>query len=212
LPLSAILGHLPSNILAKQSEYTMNKYLALSAITLLCLAVPALADEFTVTGQTNTAACAAVNAQCAQVSFNLDLMTQFGPGPDAHFGNVYNVSSTKGLIDGLYSVTGSGGWLLPVTGNPQSPIPYGGVFFTLNSQPDEFYFDDAVAGSSALQLAPAFNGGTAGFAYVTWNVSPVGMPEPSNLAIWGLTLLGFVFAGWKKYSGRRQSKHLLPVS
>lgn len=170
------------------------KYL-LPVLALLSLPSSVLADGFEVTGQTNVSVCASVDVFCSPVTFTLDLTTQFGPNPAfPGFGNVFNVISLDGFVDGLFPIVGGGGFLLPVPGNPQSPVPFGSISYTLNGQQGFIFFDDLIAGSSALTTVPPIGGGSGGFSYVTWNATPFTAPEPSSLtlsSIGMLLLIGF---------------------
>jgi hypothetical protein len=143
----------------------------------------ASADEFQVTGQTNLPVCTAVAAQCGSVTFNLLLQTQ--SAANVPYGNVYDVVSMTGTLDGTYSITGSGGFLLPVQGNAQSPIPYGPISYTLNGLQGEISFDDMIGGCSFISLLPS----SAASAFITWNATLVNTPEPSTLLCLALGLL-----------------------
>src|SRR6266849_9061060 len=104
--------------------------IAIGALLLLMsMQSAAKADQITITGQTNSPVCSRVAAQCAAVTFTLSLTTQLDHNT---YGVVYDVTALQGILDGKYSIVGTGGWLLPVTGNPQSPIPYGSISYTLD--------------------------------------------------------------------------------
>lgn len=158
-------------------------------LALLCLfliAPSAKADQFQVAGQTNIPICTELDAHCAAVSFTLNLQTQLAT--NIPYGTVYDVTSMSGVLDGLYDITGSGGWLLPVSGNPQSPLPYGPISYTVDGEQGEISFDDLIAGSSFMSWLPPFGGQPGGSAYITWNIvdPPVGAPEPSTLLLLGV--------------------------
>lgn len=162
------------------------KYL-LPLLAVLFLPLTASADEFLITGETNVPACVSVDTACALVTFTFDLNTQFGPTPT--FGNVFNVLALSGTVDGLFPIVGGGGFLLPVPGNPQSPIPFGSISYTLDGQQGFIFFDDLIAGSSAMTTVPPIGGGSGGFSYITWNATLVTTPEPSSLVLSGVGML-----------------------
>jgi hypothetical protein len=138
------------------------------ASALLLFALSAHADstptEYSITGQTDFAACAAVEigvngSGCNAVTFALDATTLYDTSQNA-IGPVLDIESLSGFANGV-AVTGSGGYLL-ISANylPFSPIP-----ITIGGVPGDisFYFADNFV---------TFDG-----ALVDWNV--VQTPEPS---------------------------------
>jgi PEP-CTERM motif len=170
-----------------ESKFGVSVVGSLALLCLFMLAPSAHADQFQVTGQTNVPICTELDTHCATVSFTLNLQTQLAT--NIPYGNVYDVTSMSGVLDGLYDITGSGGWLLPVSGNSQSPLPYGPISYTFDGQQGQISFDDLIAGSSFMSLLPSFGGQPGGSAYITWNiVDPVSAPEPSTLLLLGVGL------------------------
>lgn len=149
----------------------------------------------------------APEAQCAAVTFTLRLTTQLDHNT---YGVVYDVTALQGVLDGRYSIVGAGGWLLPVIGNPQSPIPYGTISYTLDGQQSIIGFDDFI-GSTWMGVVPLGNG-TYGSAFVTWNASPVIIPEPPTLLLFGTGLLGLVgLASFKNKLGSISPARITPT-
>ncbi len=145
----------------------------------------AQADGFSVTGQANLPVCMSVHADCTPVTFSMELATE--PGQN-NYGAVFNVVSLSGFVDGKYSITGTGGWLLPVIGNPQTPIPYGHINYTINNTLGLIYYDDHIGGSSFMSELPLIDGNSGGSAFVTWNA----VFHASEPATWLMLLISLV--------------------
>jgi hypothetical protein len=162
-------------------------------LLILCLAsvVPAAADQIGITGETNTAACASVNATCFPASFSITLTVT--PGQN-QFGNVFNILSLTGTLDNQYAMSGGGGFLLPAGIGlvPYANVP-GGLNFTADGMNWGLGFDDFLTGSVFLE-----NESLGTISYVTWNDPPVGTPEPSTLLLLGLGVVGLAGFAVKK--------------
>jgi hypothetical protein len=157
----------------------------------LAFVLPAAADQINVTGETNAAACASVNAACFPTSFSITLTVT--PGQN-QFGNVFNITSLTGSLDNQFAMNGGGGFLLPVGIGlvPYANVP-GGLNFTADGMNWGFGFDDFLTGSVFLE-----NESLGTISYVTWSDPPVGTPEPSTLLLLGLGVVGFAGFAVKK--------------
>jgi len=154
------------------------------ALLLVLLSIPALADEFIVTGQTDPFTCTKMDSQCPSVTFTLDLNAEYVPPSDE--GIDYRVVSFTGTIDGEYSISGIGGGLRSFA-PAATLIPWDPLIFTIESQQDFIGWDDLNAGSSFIQMTPTSAGSLGGPAFVTWSIAKV--PEPSSLLFGGIGLM-----------------------
>jgi hypothetical protein len=138
----------------------------------LLFAIPAHADttDLTITGQTDFAACAAVEDGCSTVTFSLLAVTQFNPLEGLITDGQYDVLSVTGNVNGL-TVTGGGGSLL----NGGLWLPYSEIPITIDGVPSviTFYFAD-----NFIELDGAL---------VDWNVN-VATPEPPTCLLLLLAL------------------------
>jgi hypothetical protein len=170
----------------------LRKYL-LAAFVLLLLGSTSLADEFFVTGQTNTEFCAVVMTQCPQINYFLVLTAE----PTPYSRPTYDVVSLVGVVDGQYPIVGDGTGSLTneFGGIGQNPAPdsvgfimdnFHGVFVWIDLGPFPTAYmawDDGQSSPPVELNAP-----------VTWNITNI-TPEPSSIALLAagvLPLLGLV--------------------
>jgi hypothetical protein len=164
------------------------------------LAATAYADgtPFTldVTASTNAAACASVDQSCSPMSLNLQL--DVTPTTNS-FGNVLQVTGVSGMMNGQLPVSfgaqqpGTLDWLFAT-----SYLPYGWVNFQAGGDTWLLYFDDLIAGSTAVTDQT----GQMGFAYVSWDAAPASTPEPGSLALLALGLAAILTLGSRIPKGR----------
>jgi hypothetical protein len=172
--------------------------LTLAAIAALASTTYADGTPFTldVTASTNAAVCASVDQTCSPISLNLQMNVT--PSTNA-FGNILQVTSLTGMMNGQF----------PVTFGPQQPetldwllagsdVPFGWVNFQADGDTWLLYFDDLITGSTAI----ANQSGQPGFAYISWDATPVPTPEPSSAVLLTIGLFAILNIGKRHLRGR----------
>jgi hypothetical protein len=138
----------------------------------LLFAIPAHADSFdvSVTGQTDFNACASIDENCKPMTFSIDFQTV--DAVIGLFGDVVNIESFSGTLNGQQISGGTNGWLYPA---------FNYIAFEGNDL-------DGIFGISELNGLRA----TVDDSIVSWNVTVTpSVPEPSTffLLLFALPLL-----------------------
>ncbi len=170
------------------------------------MVLPAKADTWHVTGQTDAAACAAVPGWCGDVTFALDLTTE-GPFIILQNGGVHSMFSLLDMVSG--QINGVSVSCVKATPSPMcgdllfnrdysaSPIPDGNVVFSSGG-----ILVGLHGGTESSVALPSYSSvavtiGDTG-AYTTWDI--VQTPEPSALLLISVGLIGFLAIGIRRFS------------
>ena len=155
----------------------------------LALQTLAQADDFQFTFATDPAGCSNYSGGCGAV----DASGVFGTAPvteSPQFGafNVYPITSVTGTLDGFSMTLDNPGSSAIVQSSLNLPDFGPGVIFTANGQQYELEFNEGPHPPGSDNLLYSFSNNT--FTNVALTVTPVNIPEPSELSLVGAGLLG----------------------
>jgi hypothetical protein len=164
-------------------------FATLVALMPLALQAFAQADDFQFTFATDPVGCSNYSGGCGTVDasgiFVTDPVTE---SPQFGAFNVYPITSVTGTLDGFSMTLDNPGSSAIVQSSLNLPNFGPGVIFTANGQQYELEFNEGPHAPGSDDLLYSFSSNT--FTNVALSVTPVSVPEPSELSSVGAGLLG----------------------
>ena len=163
----------------------------------LALQTLAQADPFQFTFATDPVGCSNYSGGCGAVNasgiFVTDPVTE---SPQFGAFNVYPITSVTGTFDGFYMTLDNPGSSAIVQSSLNLPDFGPGVIFMANGQQYELEFNEGPHPPGSDNLLYSFSNNT--FTNVALTVTPVSLPEPSELSLVGAGLLCLAGVSYRK--------------